>query len=272
VEMEEFHPRRKNGIMDREFQYLAETIHATCGRGVVYYYCDEGNWGDALIRQGTKKFFRDIGQQYFEINIHEGPVFRLVNYYLPLLVKGTLILGGGGGWSNAWNKAIRVMKNIASSYRKAIVLPSTFEIRVDFPGTIFFSRDKFESMQRYPEATFCHDMAFYLGMQTGEKGNGTGYFYRTDREASGSITIPPDNDDISLKGTHLSPITPFFDAISRYRIIHTDRLHVAIAACLLGKELHFYPGAYFKNKAVFRSSIEGRYENVHFHDNQSIGS
>jgi hypothetical protein len=41
---------------------------------------------------------------------------------------------------------------------------------------------------------------------------------------------------------------------------------VAIAACLLGRELHLHPGGYFKNRAVFRSSIEGRFPNAHFHE------
>jgi len=52
-------------------------------------------------------------------------------------------------------------------------------------------------------------------------------------------------------------VQEFFDALAPYDSIHTDRLHVAIASCLLGKKLTVYPGSYFKNEAVFRSSMDG---------------
>jgi len=74
------------------------------------------------------------------------------------------------------------------------------------------------------------------------------------------------HSDISLKGSHLSSVYPFIDSIAKYGIIHTDRLHVAIAGCLLGLEVHLYPNSYFKNKAVYLSSIEGYYDNVFFHE------
>lgn len=41
-----------------------------------------------------------------------------------------------------------------------------------------------------------------------------------------------------------------------------DRLHVAILACLLHKRVHFYKGGYFKNEAVFRSSMRDYFDDV----------
>ena len=41
-----------------------------------------------------------------------------------------------------------------------------------------------------------------------------------------------------------------------------DRLHVAILACLLHKRVHFYNGGYFKNEAVFRSSMRDYFDDV----------
>ena len=58
----------------------------------------------------------------------------------------------------------------------------------------------------------------------------------------------------------------FFDYIAGNSVIHTDRLHIAIGSCLLGKEVHMYPGRYFKNRAIFDASITGYFENVHLHD------
>lgn len=38
-------------------------------------------------------------------------------------------------------------------------------------------------------------------------------------------------------------------------VVHTDRLHVGIAGCLLGKEVHFYDNSYGKISSVYRHSI-----------------
>jgi exopolysaccharide biosynthesis predicted pyruvyltransferase EpsI len=252
--------------MQTEFSQLAQVIRDKCTRGPFYYICNPGNWGDGLIRQGTLKFFHDIGFHYFELPLRKRGVLRLVEHYLPLILRGTLIYGGGGAWCNLWDGSVQRITRIATSYQQVIVLPSTYEKRVNFTNITFFSRDRFESMQVVPEAKFCHDMAFYFERQTAGKGTGEGYFFRVDKESSGKPPISPENVDISRQGKYLTPIGPFFDAIDRYQVIYTDRLHVAIAACLLKKELHLYPGAYFKNKAVYRSSMLGFYDNIHFHD------
>ncbi len=229
---------------------------------------NRGNWGDGLIRQGTLKFFHDIGFHYYELSSRKGRLTQLVNNYMPLLFKSTLIYGGGAGWTTLWQKSFEAINNIASSYREVIVLPSTYEKRANFSNITYFSRDRFESLKAVPEAIFCHDMAFYLEWQSAGKGTGEGFFFRQDKETSGRIPIPPGNLDISAQGNHLTPVRPFFEAIDRYREVHTDRLHVAIAGCILKKEVHLYPGSYFKNKAVYLSSMQGVYENIHFHDFQ----
>ena len=101
--------------------------------------------------------------------------------------------------------------------------------------------------------------------KTGEKG--TGYFLRGDKEGIVDKTkIPLLNNDISSKGNQFSEISPFIEEINRFSMIYTDRLHVAIAACLLEKEVHLYPGAYFKNRAVYLSSIKDYFDNVYFHE------
>ncbi len=150
-----------------------------------------------------------------------------------------------------------------------IVLPSTYEFPVRLPRTIFFCRDRFESGRNMPGATFCHDMAFYLGpRQVGNGGGaGEGYFFRTDREASPHRgPLPDGNRDISRSGHERSDVAPLLEEIDRFEVIRTDQLHVAIAGCLLGKMVHLYPNSYFKNRAVYQSSLQGRYDRVVFHD------
>jgi len=249
-----------------EYSKLAQVIHDTCKGKPVYFICNAGNWGDALIRQGTLKFFRDIGLRFYELLLPRGNFVKLVDRYLPLAIRGNLIFGGGGSWCNLWDRSIKLMNSVATTYKQVIVLPSTYENRVGFSNIIYFSRDRFESLQTVPEAHFCHDMSFYLQWQTAGKGTGVGYFFRTDEESSGKISVPPSNVDLSGQRNYLTSIAPFFNAVDVFQTIHTDRLHVGIAACLLKKELHLYPGAYFKNKAVFCSSMVGNFEQIHFHD------
>jgi exopolysaccharide biosynthesis predicted pyruvyltransferase EpsI len=67
-------------------------------------------------------------------------------------------------------------------------------------------------------------------------------------------------------GDHNTPIYSFFDELAPFSIIMTDRLHIAIASSLMGKEVHLYAGSYFKNKEVFLSTLKEYFPNVHFHD------
>ncbi|HAI70461.1 MAG TPA: hypothetical protein DCM38_13620 [Gammaproteobacteria bacterium] len=245
--------------MRKEFFLLENIIKHTCGNDKVYYLPNSGNWGDALIRYGTLKFLQSVGIQYTELtNYHDATKLAQA--------ESVLIYGGGGGWSKAYNHSIGMLNNIHNNFRAIIVLPSTYEERYSLANTVFFSRDLHDSKVHMRDAPFCHDMAFYIDPIPSVKKSTTGYFFRTDKGSSGNLEIPAENSDISLKGSHLSSVYPFIDSISQYGIIHTDRLHIAIAGCLLGQEVHLYPGSYFKNKAVYLSSIEGYYDNVFFHE------
>ena len=246
--------------MQDKFTILEETLKAECGRGPLYYFPNSGNWGDGLIRYGTLKFFYDINLNYKELTKSNIDQLSLLNR------GGTVIYGGGGGWCKLWNHSVDYVTKLKQRFN-VIVLPSTYELIYSIPNTIFFCRDMFESKQNMPSATFCHDMAFYIGkhfLRKG-KGSGKGYFFRCDAESANRIKIPSCNNDISLKGNHLSEVSQFFDEINRFAVIYTDRLHVSIAACLLKKEVHLYPGSYFKNRAVYLSSMKDYFENVYFY-------
>lgn len=255
--------------MLERFGELENTIKEQCGRHPVYYFPNPGNWGDGLIRQGTLWFFKDIKLNYRELSQKEylAIVSRKRNWLSNFSRKNTFIYGGGGGWCKLWNHSANYISALKQQFN-VIVLPSTYETSYTIPGSIFYCRDTFESKQNMPQALFCHDMAFYIGKRFIQKRQGkeTGFFFRTDPESSGNHTIPSCNIDISKKGNHLSTIAAFFDEINSFKVIHTDRLHVAIAACLLEKNVHMYLGSYFKNRAVYMSSMRGYFDNVSFHE------
>jgi exopolysaccharide biosynthesis predicted pyruvyltransferase EpsI len=242
--------------MKKRFDFLERLIKAECAGEPVYYVANPGNWGDAFIRHGTLKFFK-------ERNIKVQEITNL-NDVATLAEGGTLLYGGGGGWCKLWNHSQKYINQWQQKF-KIIVLPSTYQFNYSIPNVIFFRRDNGRSREHMPDAHFCHDMAFYIqdDFFTGQQG-GCGYFFRTDAESSRRIAIPPNNLDLSTQGKHLNDVAPFFVEVDKYSVIHTDRLHVGIAACLLKKELHLYLGSYFKSRAVYNASMKKYFDNVHF--------
>ncbi|WP_197076254.1 polysaccharide pyruvyl transferase family protein [Grimontia sp. AD028] len=54
----------------------------------------------------------------------------------------------------------------------------------------------------------------------------------------------------------------FIQFIDKFDIVNTDRLHVAITAALLGKNVNFYSNSYFKCEAIYNQSLKENYKNV----------
>lgn len=253
--------------MHDDFQQLYADLSKIIGGRKVLYFPNPGNWGDGLIRAGTLQFFKD-----FKIPFKEVASIRRRYLVLPYLSQMVAVFGGGGAWCEFWDHSKYVVQ--LSRHLRTVVLPSSYGQAYDIPNTHFFRRDHFESLEAMPKSGFCHDLAFYLGTakaRHAQNGSGTGYYFREDIEGKYFQNLPKDNYDLSLKGTHLSEIEPFFEHINQYRVIHTDRLHVGIASSLLGKEVHLYAGNYFKNRAVFNTSIKNHFKNTHFHEDIRTG-
>lgn len=255
--------------MQHEFELLKDTIKELSHNEPVIYVPNGGNWGDALIREATLMFFADNSIAYYEIPPHNlfWTVQIKTSFIEEFLRDKVLVYGGGGAWYQTFGFGASFVGNYYQYFRKVIVLPSTLMKSIEAKNTTFFCRDHFESKQYYPDAKFCHDMAFYMKdalQKSSSKGNGSGYFLRYDEESSNQLLIPESNIDISSFGNEVTPIIPFISKINEYSIIHTDRLHVAITACLLNKQLYFYKGSYFKNEAVYHSSIKNNFENTLF--------
>ncbi|MGJ8694439.1 MAG: polysaccharide pyruvyl transferase family protein [Thalassotalea sp.] len=86
--------------------------------------------------------------------------------------------------------------------------------------------------------------------------------YRTDGEKT-NIKLPADNVDLSEElaiGVETETLTflgaaRFLRVINEFETINTNRLHVAVAATLLGKNVNFFANNYFKCKAVYDYSL-----------------
>lgn len=105
----------------------------------------------------------------------------------------------------------------------------------------------------------------------GSKGQSKLMAFRIDDEKT-DIEIPENNFDISalyqleLGDELLSRCATYMmvSTLDAFDEIHTNRLHVAIVAAILGKKVEFYGNSYFKCQAVYENSIEGKFKSVRF--------
>lgn len=93
--------------------------------------------------------------------------------------------------------------------------------------------------------------------------------FRVDVERT-SDEVPSNNVDLSAV-LELSSCQPdlaklscytFLQEINRFDEIHTNRLHIAIGAALLGKQVKLYANNYYKIRAIYEYSMLDKFENV----------
>lgn len=221
------------------------------------YVANKGNAGDALIAASTGLI---VEQMEIEVR-NDAPV---------------VLVAGGGGLHPAYECLAKAIAKIPRD-RTVVVLPSTvsahWELLGSFRRLTLLARDEMtHALARMNgiNSILCHDAAFsfdFSGWK--DEGEGTLHALRTDIESAGR-EHPEDNRDISVMAggwwpLHGSLLTArkFVTAISGYRTIMTDRLHVAIVGAKLGKRVIFKPCSYFKNRAVFEMSLE-RFPDVTF--------
>jgi exopolysaccharide biosynthesis predicted pyruvyltransferase EpsI len=97
--------------------------------------------------------------------------------------------------------------------------------------------------------------------------------WREDAERNARRPSPAGHDIANVFGiasTHglgamLTSAEYFLRTIDHFDSVRTDRLHVAVAGALLGKDVEIYPNSYYKNRAMYEFSLS-RYAHVRFVD------
>lgn len=240
-----------------EFENLRELISTKSKNKHILYAPSLGNWGDALIHKGVLQFLDDNKFKYTTVQRPKIDSIRESLSGTNVQLQDTVLLNcGGGSWCKNFHGTRDFVSRNWSLFSDVIVMPSTFELPAvaSEPANVtYISRDTEKSMTTIQDAVFCHDMALYLQLAT-KLGPGNesaiGYFMREDKERSHSAFDIGEGYDISLLGSHRSKITPFFQILNGYKKIVTDRMHVAIAGAMLGKEVELYSSDYFKAPAV----------------------
>jgi hypothetical protein len=245
---------------------------ASSGKKIVLLQ-NNGNFGDALIRYGTLKFFED-----YDIAFENCDMAGRAGHFKALALGVTarfldpalFIVSGSGAWADVCMVARKFTLRQFKVNPSLFVMPSTFQY-YGLPDSVpVFARDKGESARRVPHARFCHDMAFYLALIHPDRvlpnrvppTRKLGIMFRTDNEARDhGLAGLPGNHDLSAQGTHLSDPQDFLRYLDQFEAVLTDRLHIAIGACVLGKTVHILPGNYFKIRDIYQASIDGIFPN-----------
>lgn len=256
--------------LEQAFTTLADDLKVIAGDRPLLFLMNPGNWGDALIREGTEQFLQQHGFRYARakaMDLRKGRISLADAKALTGHPEPVMLFNGCGIYYSAYNW-IPALAQMSHQFESAVFLPATYPEPLAKAGfaenAVFYARDRFESLHNMPNARFCHDMALFLRPDAPAPRRDTGYFLRKDKEMPPQVQIPRGNQDISRKGRTPSPIDGFVARIGQYRHVVTNRLHVGICAALLGRQVTLLPNNYFKIRAIYQSSLQPYFPNVTF--------
>lgn len=221
-----------------------------------------GNYGDSLIWHGTKRLLSllNISEQYVETSSPKH--------------NNVLFIDGGGNFVDYYSDIRDFLIKKPALYDEIIILPHTIfgEKQIEVLNNIsskltIFCREKIsakflEGRLTRGKVYLWYDCAFYNQFPPVPVGNGAINTFRSDKESK-LHTLPISNNDISHNGYATKPLGEFIAILQKYAQVNTDRLHVAICATLLGKQVRLFPNSYYKNKAVFDYSLR-KFPNIIF--------
>ena len=238
-----------------------------------------GNLGDHLIWQGTRRLLARHGVQYEEVDLSE-----LVTLNWPSQI-GTLVIPGSGALTAHFNEWLPEAVITASRlFRRVVILPSEFEPEVPAvqaalsrENVFAFARDShsYEKTKHFGRATLAPDPALWShGFVPGPPAG-------TADVMEGEILLAVRTDSLSrLPGFGLRPalsnrdisaiaadLNEFLNYVRQSDCVVTDRLHVAVAAIILGKTLHYLDPANEKITRYLSYTFRGEMaERIHRHD------
>ena len=237
-----------------------------------------GNAGDALIWYGTYCLFKKLGVQYIISNEEKDILSSNID---------AVVYGGGGNFVSYYKYAAQFIEKYMYKVKKLIILPQTIQgheklLKKLSSSVVIFPREYMSYQhckKNVPYAYnvyYANDMAFYADLSdfyanfdnSDYKPSSDLFAFRMDAEKNSArkeVTLPKSNVDISKLGTHrpgdsvqkcMKTSFDFLARIMPYETIWTDRLHIGIAAFMLGKKVHLFDNSYGKNEAVYKASIE----------------
>ena len=212
------------------------------GATVVQFW-GPGNVGDLLIRHGADRLFAA-----YEIKLTTQPEMANAVFY-----------GGGGNMGPLYpgTRRIRLEARAVASANglPLIVLPQSWTGPDDLEADQFFAREH-RSLEYCPRAVLAPDLGLAYAPTINLLGpqHDVGWFMRADCERNQPAVARNCGDPAALAAT----AEDYVRLAASYRVIHTDRLHFAIAAMIARREAHLYSNSYFKNEAIYHLWLKGR--------------
>lgn len=211
----------------------------------VFFTPASGTVGDALIVKALLQLL-----EHFEVDY----TLSQINYHF-------ILWPGGGNMGQFYQPNYLLRQAIATlispEQTELIVLPQTWNSREDLQTTVSYARE-YESIRQFaPQAVFKPDLA--LGFNVSKFTNETfgsadyesGYFFRDDFEK----TFIPENN-VMDPALVCHNVRDYLTLASKYREIHTNRLHFALCGLMMNRRVKLYANSYFKNQAVYEASLK----------------
>jgi exopolysaccharide biosynthesis predicted pyruvyltransferase EpsI len=237
--------------MRKHQESIAHILHPT---SPIYLLTEmQGNVGDQLIWAGTERMlcmsgltFNRLTVQQLKEKIHKTP--------------GTLVVPGSGAFVDRWHEWLPDLIIFASPlFDRIVILPSQYDPNVpivkkalQLENVFPFARDahSYSKIKVFGKASLSLDPALwtidFVPTQDDKKEWDIDtaqvksiLALRTDKGsilADHGLQPAINNNDISLTCTDLND---FLNMIRQAHIVITDRLHVVVAAMMLGKQVHF---------------------------------
>lgn len=267
----------------RENSSLIEFLKRFADNGAVFYP-GYGNLGDGLIALGTLDLFEDLGWDPKRIQGRHKEAFSGYTH---------IVMGGSGGWvKGMWETYLEQTLAFLQKGGQLLILPTSFSgFGAEFVPyanqvTIFCREQRsYDELLRQgmPESQICvcPDLAFYTKEEHFSDLEIESYYpvlkiFRLDEEG-GRKTPPRDSVDLPLLFNDIQwstveqcvkPLRAVAGLMNQFECVETDRLHMAVLAALIGRNVKLEPSSYFKIRAIFDYTLH-RFPTVTFADRAS---
>jgi exopolysaccharide biosynthesis predicted pyruvyltransferase EpsI len=231
-----------------------------------------GNVGDHLIWLGTERLLELENLQYTKISVTE---VRTKIRRHPW--NGTLVVPGSGALNALFSEWLPATIELASKlFERIVILPSEYEPHVQpvhdalsCSNVFAYAREveSYGKIKAYGRAALSLDPALWAFEFRNETRPGSGdhdpgkvlVALRTDSASvleQRKLEPSPKNDDISLSKPNLSE---FLASITESDTVVSDRLHVVVAATMLGKSVRFIDPYNEKISRYVRYNLEDEF-------------
>ncbi|WP_112661584.1 polysaccharide pyruvyl transferase family protein [Microvirga flavescens] len=248
------------------------------------YMPNGGNLGDNLIAAGTVQSLDRSGLNWEFMHGGRETVSE----------KDVLIYGGGGSFVDLYQGGIDCLRFLLSLGQPVVVLPQTVRGHEEFwrscPNITLFCRDQksfdYASSFSQVDVLAADDMALSLDLSDPLLAGILEYHakirarnpgarrvlnaFRGDTERSSSAASASDSIDLSeLVHPRISEKTDiyanavlFLMSVAGFDLVRTDRLHVSVAASLVGIDVELFDNNYGKNSDIFRFSLREKFSSM----------